>query len=404
MSEKKVNELERLYEYYKRDLGHVYTAEEFGEKWGGPKYPKPFVGFNRWATPDTITHFVDGIGDLNPLYRDENYAKKTKYGCLIAPPCFLYSVWWAGTAIDLVHGVHGWYSGSEWEWFRPICEGDKINWKTIQPADVQFKTSAMAKKTLIIYSEDEFTRQGGEVIAIHKAWVIHGERSEAVQKAKYAAIAKTHEYSVEDIKKIHASQEREGIWGAAPRYWEDVAPGEELTPIVFGPLTMNEMLVWLIGGGNLMNKSDRIWRILYDQHPDGDLGFFDPGIKIKLNLELPHLDNGLARQVGAPGAYDFGSQRISCLGMLLTNWMGDDGFLWKFRAELRRFNIIGDTTWCKGKVVRKYMDGGKCCVDIECWGENQRGEMTIPGTATIILPSREHGSVTYPLPRHIIKG
>ena len=42
-------------------------------------------------------------------------------------------------------------------------------------------------------------------------------------------------------------------------------------------------------------------------------------------------------------------QRVSCLSVLLTNWIGDDGFLWKFRAELRRFNIIGDTTWCKGK-------------------------------------------------------
>ena len=33
----------------------------------------------------------------------------------------------------------------------------------------------------------------------------------------------------------------------------------------------------------------------------------------------------------------------------------------------------------------------KCCVDIECRGENQRGEISIPGTATVILPSREHG-------------
>jgi hypothetical protein len=130
------SELEKILEYYKKNMGREYTAENFGEIWN---YPKPFVGFNREANQDTIMHFVDGTGDLNPLYRDSDYAKKSKYGCLVAPPCFLYSVWWAGTAIDLVYGIHGWFSGSEWEWFRPIYVGDKTSWKTVQPYDVQLK-------------------------------------------------------------------------------------------------------------------------------------------------------------------------------------------------------------------------------------------------------------------------
>jgi len=32
--------------------------------------------FNTEATKDAIRHFVDGIGDTNPLWRDEEYAKK----------------------------------------------------------------------------------------------------------------------------------------------------------------------------------------------------------------------------------------------------------------------------------------------------------------------------------------
>ena len=35
-------------------------------------------------------------------------------------------------------------------------------------------------------------------------------------------------------------------------------------------------------------------------------------------------------------------------------------------------------------------------VDLELWAENQRGEVTAPGDATIILPSREHGPVVLP--------
>ena len=37
-------------------------------------------------------------------------------------------------------------------------------------------------------------------------------------------------------------------------------------------------------------------------------------------------------------------------------------------------------------------------VDLEVWGENQRGEVTTPGHATVLLPSREHGAVRLPDP------
>ena len=78
------------------------------------------------------------------------------------------------------------------------------------------------------------------------------------------------------------------------------------------------------------------------------------------------------------------------MGSLLTNWMGDNGFIKKFYAMFRRFNLVGDTTWLMGQVVKKYIDeDGEPVVDLECWGENQRGEVTMPGSATIALPSRE---------------
>ena len=45
--------------------------------------------FNTEASHDTIRHFCDAVGDANPLYRHEAYAGKTRYGTIIAPPCFL---------------------------------------------------------------------------------------------------------------------------------------------------------------------------------------------------------------------------------------------------------------------------------------------------------------------------
>jgi hypothetical protein len=77
------------------------------------------------------------------------------------------------------------------------------------------------------------------------------------------------------------------------------------------------------------------------------------------------------------------------MASLVTNWMGDAAFLKRVRTEMRRFNTMGDSTWCKGRVSRKYIKDGHALVDLEIWGENQRGEVTTPGLATVILPSRD---------------
>ena len=73
----------------------------------------------------------------------------------------------------------------------------------------------------------------------------------------------------------------------------------------------------------------------------------------------------------------------------MTNWIGDDGFLKKLSVQVRRFNLVGDTTWCKGKVVNKHISEGEHLVECEIWGENQRGEITAPGHAVVRLPSKK---------------
>jgi hypothetical protein len=84
---------------------------------------------------------------------------------------------------------------------------------------------------------------------------------------------------------------------------------------------------------------------------------------------------------------------------LCTDWMGDDGWLWKLDCEFRLFNYVGDTQWLRGTVTRHYLaEGGRPAVDLDLRAENQRGQLTTPGHATILLPSRRHGPVRLPEP------
>jgi len=105
---------------------------------------------------------------------------------------------------------------------------------------------------------------------------------------------------------------------------------------------------------------------------------------------IGHHRESTAKEVGVPGTYDYGPQRSAWLASLVTNWMGDAAVLKRVRTELRLFNTMGDTTWCKGKVARKYVKDGYALADLDIWAENQRGEVTAPnGSATVVLPSRD---------------
>jgi hypothetical protein len=104
---------------------------------------------------------------------------------------------------------------------------------------------------------------------------------------------------------------------------------------------------------------------------------------------IGHHRESVAKDVGVPGTYDYGPQRSAWMCSLVTNWMGDAGVLKRVRSEMRRFNIMGDTQFCKGKVLKKYIKDQAPLVDIEIDAENQRGEVTTLGMATVALPSRD---------------
>jgi acyl dehydratase len=109
-----------------------------------------------------------------------------------------------------------------------------------------------------------------------------------------------------------------------------------------------------------------------------------------------HWEPDRARELGLPTSYDYGAMRETWMAHLLTDWMGDEGWLWKLSCEHRRFNFVGDTTWVTARVTNKRQATDRCEVDVELACTNQRGEVTSPGAATVILPSRVHGPMALP--------
>lgn len=149
-------------------------------------------------------------------------------------------------------------------------------------------------------------------------------------------------------------------------YFEDVAVGDEIPPLVRGPMTTTHVMRWSAAIEN--------WhRIHYDQP-----------------FATEH--------DGLPGLLINGTWKQHFLVALLRNWVEPAGWLAHIQMSFRGMDLVGDTLTAHGQVTEcsRSQDFGvvKCEVAIA----NQRGQDTTPGTATVVLPFRDGSAVPYPFP------
>lgn len=347
---------------------------------------RPEGPFLQDATIDTIRNFCNGIGDLNPLYRDLEHARLTRYGTVLAHPMFCMAYGWIGRTRWGLAGVHGFYAGNDWELFRHVRPGDRIT-AIERVVGVEEKESRFSGRLVLQYVEGTYSNQRGELVARALGTCTRHERRASRDTGKYKDI-KPYQYSEEEMAQIDEAilNEEKRITGGNIIYWEDVTVGQELPPIVRGPLSAMDTMGFLVGNGR-GHTHGVVFREAM-KHPGHFFRNPEAGGGVEYS-GIGHHRESVAKNVGVPGTYDYGPQRSSWMCSLVTNWMGDAAFLKRIRTEMRRFNTIGDTTWCKGKISRKYTKDNHALVDLEIWAENQRGETTTPGLATVVLPSRE---------------
>jgi acyl dehydratase len=185
--------------------------------------------------------------------------------------------------------------------------------------------------------------------------------------------------------------DEEFIRGAEELCWEDVTVGDEIPTIVRGPLTISDNVSFAIAWGGSFLRAHGLARDYRRTHPAAEIM---NAYGISDFPECLHWDAAYAQHIGLAAPYDYGAQRFAWMGNTVTNWMGDAGFLRRLKVELRRFNLVGDTTWCGGRVIAKRVEdecgvvASAYAVDLELSGVDQRGQQTTTGTATVLLPSR----------------
>ena len=137
-----------------------------------------------------IFHWCKAMDDRNPLYTDEKYAKKSKYGGIVAPPpaaqAFREPPWpepenkakAPGYQDALMNKLHG--AGytqtvattNGWEFLRPLRIGDRIKIKR-RIASVSPEKTTRTGVGFFITNEQIYINQKGETVSVQSFTTLH---------------------------------------------------------------------------------------------------------------------------------------------------------------------------------------------------------------------------------------
>ncbi len=346
---------------------------------------------------------AEAYGDDNPLWCDPSYGASTRWRSTIAFPLF-YMTMGEDESPPLppevrertrgaMSGVHLFHAGTEIEWSRHVHADDRLSYRGVL-ADVEVKESDFAGQSVIEHRNLDWTNQRGEPVVFQHEWFVRTERRKSAERGKHRDLEEAR-YSEEDLARIDEAYAAEQARGPEPRFWEDVRGGEALPGVVKGPLTVTDVISMHMGWGwggyafgphrlayRHRQKMPRFWT--KDRRGAWDV------------VQRLHWEEEWAQEIGLPMRYDYGFMRTAWMIHAVTDWMGDDAFLWRFWNKLVRFNFIGDTSWVAGEVTDVRVEDGHRVADLDLRIEDQRGETTTVGGATVILPSRTHGPVRLP--------
>ncbi|MCX8125946.1 MAG: MaoC family dehydratase N-terminal domain-containing protein, partial [Dehalococcoidia bacterium] len=163
-----------LYERFKANIGKEFV----------PHSPHPM--FYPWGTEDpvqwsSIKRWATINGDFNALWFDPDYASKSRWGGVTAPPLYLLALDDpVAVAADFVGEIYdpnclvrrdkyptfrgSMMANAEFEFFRPIRPGDRIDVKR-RCTDIYWR-QGQRYRLLFLLGESIYTNQKKELVAI----------------------------------------------------------------------------------------------------------------------------------------------------------------------------------------------------------------------------------------------
>lgn len=386
----------------KLDLSDV--DHRVGQLVGGGQLKEP-------CNPTDIRRWVMAMDYPNPLHWDEEFARTTKFGGLVAPQSMCASLDYGHgcqpACVGRIPGSHLIFGGEEW-WFNPvqIRPGDQL-FQERRFHDYKVTDTKFAGPTMFQRGDTTHVNQLGAVVAKQRTTSIRYLAAEAEKRGMYenqlAPIRRWTRPELEQIEKQRYAWLMSNRLGVSPRF-EEVKIGDKLPRRVLGPhsiasfTTEYRAFIFNIWGTFRWVAPPGVADPWIYQDPGWTEGFaFDEeGAKIDPRLRdglyvgpsRGHIDDERAEQVGMARAYGFGATMGAWCNDYLAFWAGHDGMVRHCKAPFRAPAFEGDITCIDGEVIGRDTESalGVPLVAVAVRMTNQDGAVLVDAKAEVELP------------------
>ncbi len=378
------------------------------DKWVG----KPVVFAELWdpCSATDVRRWVQAMDYPNPVHWDEEFARKSKFGGIVAPQSFTVCMDYGHGAHPASVGVlpnsHLIFGGEEW-WFygTPIRPGDKL-FQSRRFDGYSVSDTKFAGPTVFARGDTFHRNQHGAAVAKERSTAIRYLREEARKRGMYDKAKRAPKlWSEDELQGIERTRyewilsNREGV---SPK-WADVKVGDKLPRRVVGP---HSVVTFALECRSFRQNVWGTWRWnvpegVYDPATekrgyaenmtyDYEAAKLDPRRKDGLfyGPSSGHINPNKAEQIGMGGAYGYGASMGAWFHDYIAYWAGHDGYVWHSKTQFRTPAFEGDVTYMEGEVVEKLDNSpyGVPVVQVKVKMTTQEGQTILTGVAEVGLP------------------
>ena len=358
-----------------------------------------------------IRRWVMAMDYPNPLHWDQEFARDSKFGGLIAPQSIAvgldYGHGVAPACVGYIPGSHLIFGGEEW-WFYgcPVRPGDKL-FQQRRFHDYTVAETKFAGPTMFARGDTTHTNQHGVLVARERATSIRYLAAEAEKRGMYesqaGAARRWTGAELTEIEKLRHDWLMSNRMGVSPHF-EDVKTGDKLPRRVIGPHSIASFTteyraflfnIWGTFGWVAPPGVEDPW-VYQDPGWMEGFGFDEEGARIDprkrdglyVGPSRGHIDSDKASEVGMARAYGYGATMGAWCTDYLAYWAGHDGMVRHTKAGFRGPAFEGDVTYFDAEIVGKEPESawGVPLVQVKLRLTNSGGGVVVDCTAEVELP------------------
>ena len=368
------------------------------ERWVG----QPLAGaqLKEPIARNDIRRWAQGMQNPNPLYYDEQFARRSAFGELLAPQSFLVCCAAGLGAVPGMQGtvpdVHMLLGGDEYWFYGPrIKPGDRIRSDTML-FDYHSAETRFGGPTLFSRGDTTFFNQHGLPIGRLRSTSIRYHPGNARKLA--AAGGQQIDPQWTDAELARVEEEKfaysRTLQQHVLREFDSVRVGEDLPLRPLGPHSIQSFttewrsFIFTVWGAQQEGEIACGRREPAQVFHDLEKARIDPAYADGLYAgpSRAHVVAGDAQALGVPRGYGYGAVMGAWVLDYLANWVGESGQVVHSNVRYTAFPLTGDVTYVSGRVANKTARDARGVAQVELEMKNQNNIFIGKGAAEVCLP------------------